>query len=63
MTTNRNFSRTQTRRFARSLEDAVSTALVRQLSARIARREGRLRDRAADHWARQENETQLPPAA
>ena len=45
------------------LDGTVSTALLDRLSARIARREGRMKYRASDRWARHEAETTLPPAA
>jgi hypothetical protein len=62
MITNKMIQSAMDRNSSTSLRGIVSLALLNQLSARIARREGRMRHRATDRWAKQD-ETQLPPAA
>jgi hypothetical protein len=62
MITNKMTQTAMERNSSKSLRGVVSLALLSQLSARIARREGRMRHRATDRWAKQD-ETQFPPAA
>jgi hypothetical protein len=62
MTTKRITRRAQESRIAQLLDGTASLALVSQLTARIARREGRMKYRASDRWAKQEGKM-LPPAA
>ena len=63
MATNQLIRRSRENRIPRNFEGIVSSALIDRLSARIARREGRMKYRGADRWARQDGEAQLPPAA
>jgi hypothetical protein len=62
MITNKMIEKAMERNASESTLGVVSLALLNRLSARIARREGRMRSRVTDRWAKQD-ETKLPPAA
>lgn len=63
MTTLQIIRRIKENRAGRRIDGTVSSTLLDQLTARIARREARMKYRAGDRWAKQDSEIQLPPAA
>ncbi len=63
MTTNKIISISDARKGINFLDGTVSTALLDRLTARIARREGRIKYRSADKWAKKIEAVNFPPAA